>query len=147
MPQSPREILDTILGHLGFVVQIEEQEVDGHLILQIRTNEPDRLIGHREERLESLQLLLNRILLAHDRDAPRVTVDVEHHRTMRDDAFLRRIRQLAEAVLEHGRPIETEPLNSYDRRIVHNAFRDDPELATASADSDEKIKRITIKRR
>lgn len=147
MPQSPREILDTILGHLGFFVEIEELEKEGHLILQIRTNDPASLIGRREERLESLQFLVNRILLAQDHEAPRVIVDVEHHRDMRDDAFLHRIHQLAQAVRAHGRPIETEPLNSYDRRLVHNAYRDDPELITESQQLESKVKRITIRQR
>lgn len=147
MNQTPRDVLDTILGHLGFVAEIEEQLRDGHLILQIRTNEPDRLIGRREETLESLQFLVNRILLSQNREAPRVVVDVEHHRSMRDDAFLKRILLLAAAVRENGRPIETEPLNSYDRRLVHNAFREDTELETQSQNIEAKLKRIVIKRR
>jgi spoIIIJ-associated protein len=76
-----------------------------------------------------------------------VIVDVEHHRSMRDDTFLHRIQQLAGAVRENGRPIETEPLNSYDRRLVHNAFREDGELETVSQETDAKIKRITIRKR
>jgi spoIIIJ-associated protein len=147
MNQTPREVLDTILGHLGFVAEIEEQLRDGHLILQVRTNEPDRLIGRRDETLEGLQYLVNRILFSQNREAPRVIVDVEHHRSMRDDSFLHRIQQLAGAVRENGRSIETEPLNAYDRRLVHNAFRDDKELETVSQEVDAKIKRITIKRR
>lgn len=147
MPSSPKETLDTLLGHLDFVAEIEEQERDGHSILQIRTNEPQRLIGRRDETLESLQFLLNRILQSRDKEAPRVIVDVEHHRSMRDDAFLHRIQQLAAAVREHGRPIQTEPLNSYDRRLVHHAFREDPELATESQEIESRIKRITIRKR
>ena len=144
---SPKEILETILGHLGFHAEVQEQDSDGHLVLQIRTSEPERLIGRREETLESLQYLVNRILFSQDRESRRVTVDVEHHRTMRDDAFLRRIRQLSDAVRENGRPVQTEPLNSYDRRLVHNAFRDDPEIASESPEGPEKIKRIRISRR
>jgi spoIIIJ-associated protein len=147
MNQTPREVLDTLLGHLGFVAEIEEQLRDGHLILQIRTNEPQRLIGRRDESLESLQFLTNRILLAQNREAPRVVVDVEHHRSMRDDSFLRRFLQLGDAVRENGRPVETEPLNSYDRRLVHNAFRDDPELESVSQQIEAKLKRITIRKR
>jgi len=147
MNQDPRQILDTILGHLGFVVTIEEQEREGHLILQIRTSEPDRLIGRRDETLESLQFLVNRILFSQSSEAQRVIVDVEHHRAMRDDSFLHRIHLLASAVREHGREIETEPLNSYDRRLVHHAFRDDPDLTTESQQIEAKIKRITIRRR
>ena len=147
MNQTPKEVLDSILGHLGFFVEIEEQLRDEHLILQIRTNDAQRLIGRRDETLESLQFLVNRILLAQNNSAPRVVVDVEHHRSMRDDAFLQRIRQLADAVRTNGRPIETEPLNSYDRRLVHNAFRDDAELVSESQQIDAKLKRISIKKR
>jgi spoIIIJ-associated protein len=147
MNQTPKEVLETILGKLGFFVEIEEELREGHLILQIRTNEPQRLIGRRDETLESLQFLVNRILLSQNNEAPRVIVDVEHHRSMRDAAFLQRIQQLADAVKIHGRPVETEPLNSYDRRLVHNAYRDNAELMTESQRVEDKIKRITIRRR
>ena len=145
MNQTPKEVLETILGQLGFFVEIEEELREGHLILQIRTNEPQRLIGRRDETLESLQFLVNRILLSQNNEAPRVIVDVEHHRSMRDAAFLQRIRKLADAVKIHGRPVETEPLNSYDRRLVHNAYRDHAELMTESQKIEDKIKRITIR--
>ncbi len=145
--KSPKEILDTLLGHLGFFVQIEEQENENHRILQIRTHEPASLIGRREETLESLKFLLNRILHAQNPEAPRIIVDVEHHRDMRDDALLHRIQQLASVVRENGRPIQTEPLNSYDRRLVHHAFQEDAELSTWSPQDDSRIKRITIQRR
>jgi spoIIIJ-associated protein len=147
MNQTPRDILDTVLGHLGFHSEIEESEHDGHRILQVRTADPRPLIGPRGETLESLQILVNRLLSAGDKDAPRVIVDVEFHRAMREDAFLARIRHLADAVRENGKPVETEPLNSYERRLVHDAYRADPELETQSQQIDAKLKRILIKRR
>ncbi len=147
MNQTPREILENILGHLGFVVEVEELDREGRLTLQIRTNDPRPLIGHRGETLDHLQFLVNRILLAQDNEAPRVTVDVEHHRSMRDDSFIRRIRQLADAVIEHGRPVETEPLNSYDRRLVHDMFRDHTGLLSESQQVEAKLKRVTIRLR
>jgi spoIIIJ-associated protein len=147
MNQTPREILDTILGRLDFHTEIEESEHDGQIILQVRTADPRPLIGPRGETLESLQFLLNRLLVAQDTDAPRVIVDVEFHRAMRADAFLARIRHLADAVRESGRPVDTEPLNSYERRLVHDAYREDPELETQSQQIESKLKRITIRRR
>ncbi|HEY5705699.1 MAG TPA: R3H domain-containing nucleic acid-binding protein [Terrimicrobiaceae bacterium] len=144
---SPREILDTMLGYLGFVFEIEEQERDGHKVLQIFTHEADRLIGRREQTLDDLQFLLNRILQASNPKAPRVVVDVDHHRAMRDDALVAKVRHLAEAVKSTGRPLQTEPLNSYDRYVVHNAFKDDPDLMTWSPPDDAKLKRITIRAR
>ena len=144
---TPREILDAMLGYLGFVFEIEEQERDGHQVLQIFTHEVEALIGRRDQTLDDLQFLLNRILQAGDPTAPRVVVDVDHHRAMRDDALAAKVRQLAEAVKSTGRPLQTEPLNSYDRYVVHNVFKDDPDIMTWSPSDDAKVKRITIKLR
>ena len=147
MKQSPSEILDTILGYLGFAVNIEEQERDGQQVLQILTSEPERLIGPNEVVMDDLQFLVNRISAAQTPDVPRVTVDVEHHRAIRDDALIAKVQQLSKAVRATGRPIQTEPLNSYDRRIVHNFFKDDPEVMTWSPQDDSRIKRITLRKR
>ena len=80
-------------------------------------------------------------------DAPRVVVDVEHWREMKDDNLVHRIRQLADVVKNTGRPYQLEPMNSYQRRIVHNAFKDDPDVMTWSPPDDARIKRITIRKR
>lgn len=147
MNQTPTEVLDTILGYLGFVVEIQQQERDGHQVLQILTHEPERLIGRRDVVIDDLQYLVNRVLAAQEPPGERVIVDVEHHRAMRDDALVEKVLHLAQAVRSTGRPIQTEPLNSYDRRIVHNAFKDDPEIATWSPQDDARVKRITIRLR
>jgi spoIIIJ-associated protein len=144
---NARDLLDTMLGYLGFVFEIEEQERDGHLVLQIYTHEADRLIGKRDQVMDDLQYLLNRMLQTADPKARRVIVDVEHHRAMRDDALVEKMRHLAEAVKTTGRPIQTEPLNSYDRYVVHNVFKDDPEVATWSPQDDARVKRITLRLR
>jgi len=144
---TPREILDDILGYLGFAFDIEEQQKEGTPVLQIFTHDADRLIGRRGETLDDVQFLVNRILQAKDRQAQRVIVDVEHYRAMRDDAMIQRVKQLAVAVLNSGHPMQTEPLNSYDRRLVHNAFKEDAEIATWSPADESRLKRITLKLR
>ncbi|PWU08188.1 MAG: single-stranded DNA-binding protein [Verrucomicrobia bacterium] len=147
MSQTPAEVLDTILGYLGFPCTIDEQYRDGHLVLQVLTHDADRLIGRRGEILEDLQFLVNCLLQARDRCAERVIVDVEHHRAMRDDAFIHKIKQLAEGVRRTGRPLQTDPLNSYDRRLVHNAFMDDPDLITSSPPEKNRFKRVSIRKK
>lgn len=144
---TPRELLDTMLGYLGFAFEIQEQEREGSLVLQILTHDADKLIGRRGQTLDDLQYLLNRLIQEQDEKAPRVIVDVEHYREMRDDALIERVRHLAQGVENTGQPIQTDPLNSYDRRLVHNAFKDDPKIMTWSPDDDSRIKRITLKLR
>lgn len=144
---SPKEILDTILGYLGFAVQIEEQPHEQGLVLQIYTSDADLLTGRNDETLDDIQYLLNRLLQAEDPQAPRVTVDVEHRRAMRNDRLIEKIRQIASLVKERGRPLQTEPLNAYDRYLVHQAFKDDAEILSTSPDDHARMKRITLRLR
>jgi len=144
---TARELLDTMLGYLGFAFEIQEQEREGSLVLQILTHDAELLIGRRGQTLDDLQFLLNRLIQEQDAKAPRVIVDVEHYREMRDDALIERMKHLAQGVMNTGQSIQTEPLNSYDRRLVHNAFKEDPAITTWSPKDDSRIKRITLKLR
>jgi spoIIIJ-associated protein len=145
---TPKEILDDILGFLGFVVEIQEtQNESGNLVLQIYTEESGRIIGPEGETLEALQFLVNRLLQAKDKDARKVIVDCELYRSMREDRIVQRVRELAERVRITGRSLQLEPMNSYERRIVHNAFKDDPDVATWSPSDSARIKQITLLKR
>ena len=145
---TPKELLDTILGYLGFVVQIEEtQSEGGNPTLQIYTEESRRLIGRDGETLDAIQFLLNRLIQTKQKDAPKVIVDCEMYRSMREDRIVQRVRELAERVRVTGRSLQLEPMNSYERRIVHNAFKDDPDVATWSPDDSARIKQITLLKR
>lgn len=147
MNPTPKELLDTMLGHLDFAFEIKETQSGGGITLQIYSPEKERIIGRRGEVMEDLQLLVNRMLLAKDPKAPRVTVDVEHYREMHNDELVARIKQLAEIVRTTGRPYQLEPMNSYQRRIVHNAFKDDAEVETWSPKDEARIKRITLRKK
>jgi spoIIIJ-associated protein len=147
MNSPARDILDTMLGYLGFVCDIDEEERESFLLLQVHTPEKERLIGRHGEVLEDVQFLLNRILQARHPDEPRVQVDIEYYREMREDAIVQRARQIAELVKKTGRPFHLDPMNSYDRRIIHNAFKDDPDIMTWSPQDDARIKRITLKKK
>ncbi len=147
MKQTPKEILDTMLGCLGFVCEIQETEAENGLTLQVYTPEKESLIGHNGQTLDDLQYLLNRVLQAQDATSPKVHVDVEHYRDMRNDLLVARVLKIAESVRRTGMPFHLEPMNSYDRRLIHNAFKDDPQVTTWSPPDDARMKRITLKKR
>lgn len=147
MSLDPRDTLDTMLGLLGFVCEIKEFENEHGLTLMIYTAEQDRLIGRNGALLEDIQLLLNRVLTAKDKHARKVQVDIEHWREMKDDSLAQHVRQIADIVRHNGRPYHLEPMNAYERRIVHNAFKDDPEIMTWSPPDDARLKRITLRKR
>lgn len=142
-----RQILDTLLGYLGFVVTIEEDHGEEGPTLQILCEEPDDLIGRRGEVLEDIQYLVNRILLRRNPGAPRIRVDCEYYRSIREDQLLEKVKQQAGRVRATGQPVVLNPLNSYYRRLVHNIFADDPNVMSESAAGTQRFKRITLKLR
>ena len=142
--QRARETLEMMLGHLGLVFEVEETEPSGRHVLNIRSREAGRLIGRDGQILEDLQYLLNRILNRGEEGAANVIIDVEGYRQKEKQDFLGRVRELADQVRRTGRPLVLAPMNSFDRRLVHQAFADDPEIATQSEESTARLKQITL---
>jgi Predicted RNA-binding protein len=66
---------------------------------------------------------------------------------MREDRIVQRVRELGRAGAHHRPFAQLEPMNSYERRLVHNAFKDDPEVATWSPSDSARIKQITLLKR
>jgi spoIIIJ-associated protein len=145
--EHARSILDTMLGYLGFTVTIKASEGPEGPTLQVLTEDGDALVGRRGETLEDIQYLVNRILVRHITDAPRIRVDVEYYRTMREDKLIEHAKQAADRVRATGHSTELDPLNSYYRRIVHNLFADDPEIMSVSEGGQLRFKRIILKKR
>ncbi len=145
--QTARDLLDTVLGYLGFLVHIEHGESPAGLTLQVFTDESDLLIGRNGERLDDIQYLLNRLLHHRLPDAPKVRVDIAHYRLIQEDQMLDHIREQADRVRHTGRPVRLPPMNSYQRRLVHNAFKDDPYVRTSSPADGARLKCITLTRK
>lgn len=144
---SAREILEIMLRHLGYTADVAidtECEVPG---LQVTVADPkaaSALTGKRGERLDDIQHLVNKLLRQKLPDAPRIRVDVNHFRGQKDDHFLDDIRRLADKVRSSGQPVKLDPMNSYQRRLIHNLFKDDPSIKTWSPEDDSRMKRITL---
>lgn len=145
--EASQKILDTMLGHLGIPASIEIETSPDGPCLQIQSTEESAIIGRDGERLDDIQYLVNRILRNQFPKAPRVKVDCGHFRTMREDSLATEVRTLADRVRETGTPQKLRPLNAYYRRIVHNILISDPEVESHSPDGDERLKRITIRRK
>jgi spoIIIJ-associated protein len=142
--QRAKETLELMLGHLGLVFEVEEAEPSGRHVLNIHSREGGRLIGRDGHVLEDLQYLLNRILNRSEEGAPNVIIDVEGYRQKEKQDFLGRIRELADQVRQTGRPIALAPMNSFDRRLVHQAFAEDPDIITVSEEGSSRLKQITL---
>src|SRR5260370_33618202 len=112
-----KEILDTMLGYLGFVADIQEVETENGRQLQVFTAESDALIGHEGETLEDLQVLLNRILQAQDRNARRVQVDIGHWRGEAGDKLRPQGRQISRPRPIPRRSVSAQASDIYERWV------------------------------
>ncbi len=139
-----REVLDTMLGYLGFVAKIETDVSRDEASLQVLTGEPEPLIGHRGERLDDIQYLVNRIVQTQHRGAPRIRVDVDHYREIQEQNLIEEAEHLVERVVHSGEPAKMPPLNSYHRRLIHNHFAKHPQIETWSPSDSARLKRITF---
>jgi spoIIIJ-associated protein len=146
MPAQPKEILEKILGTLGFAATVEEHKLGDDLMLDVKTEEAGRLIGRQGQTLADLQYLVNRMLFQQDQNAPKVMLDVGGYRSQAREALVKKAKEAAEKVRRWGDAVELEPLNSFDRRIVHQALKDDPDIETHSVEVDGTDKKALILR-
>lgn len=142
---GPRETLELMLGHLGFIFEVREERGANGLTLQIETRDPGRLIGRNGKTIEDLQYLLNRVLATADEEHSTVIVDVEHYRSQQQREFQARIRAAIDKVRRTGEEVVLPPLNSFDRRLVHTACQGEADLVTESEAGEGRLKRVIIR--
>ena len=146
MPAQPKEIVEKILTSLGFPATVDEQKYDGGVMLDVKTEESGRLIGRQGQTLADLQYIVNRILFQQDQSAPKVMLDVGGYRSQARAALVKKAKDAAEKVKRWGDAVELEPLSAFDRRIVHQALKDDPDIDTHSVEVEGTEKKVLMLR-
>ena len=146
MPAQPKETLEKILVSLGFPAVVEEHRLEAGLLLDVKTDDAGRLIGRQGQTLADLQYITNRLLFQQDPSSPKVTVDVGGYRAQAREALVKKAKDAAEKVRRWGDAVELEPLNAFDRRIVHHALKDDPDVETHSVEVEGTEKKAILLR-
>ena len=146
MPAQSKEIVEKILGTLGFAATVEEHKFDDGLLLDVKTEDSGRLIGRQGQTLADLQYITNRIVFQQDATSPKVTVDVGGYRLQAREALVKKAKDAADKVRRWGEPVELEAMGSFDRRIIHHAFKDDPDVETHSVEVDGTDKKVLLLR-
>jgi spoIIIJ-associated protein len=146
MTAQPKATLEKVLELLGFQATVTEKEIEDGLLLDITADDSGRLIGRQGQTLSDLQYIVNRLLFQQNQDAPRVTVDVGGYRTLAREQLLKRALEAADKVRQHGDIVELEPLNSFERRIVHQAIKDDPDIESHSVEVEGTDKKVILLR-
>ena len=146
MPADAKAILEKLLQSLGFEASVNQHDLEGQVFLDVQTNDPGRLIGRQGQTLSELQYITNRLIFKQDPESPKVTLDVGNYRSQQRDALIQKAKEAAEKVRRWGDIVELEPLNAFDRRIVHNALKDDPTIETHSVEVEGTDKKAILLR-
>jgi spoIIIJ-associated protein len=112
----------------------------------VKTDDAGRLIGRQGQTLSDLQYITNRILFQQDANTPKVMVDVGGYRAQAREALVKKARDAAEKVRRWGDAVELEPMTAFDRRVVHQALKDDPDVETHSVEVEGTDKKAILLR-
>ncbi|MGQ9593364.1 MAG: RNA-binding cell elongation regulator Jag/EloR [Anaerolineae bacterium] len=148
-----QELLEGLLQHLGLRATVEQRTLppapdqgEGTLVLDIRGRDLSVLIGRQGEALRALQYLL-RLMVSHRlKRWINLVVDVEGYKERRQVLLEQLAHRMAERVVLSGQPVALEPMPPNERRIVHLALRDHPQVVTESIGQGDR-RRVTIRLR
>ena len=146
MSAQPKEVVEKILSTLGFPATVEQHNLDDGVLVDITTEDAGRLIGRQGQTLADLQYIANRILFQQDKTAPKITVDVGGYRTQAREALIKKAKDAADKVRRWGDVVELEPMGAFERRIVHQALKDDADVETQSVEVDGTDKKALLLR-
>lgn len=139
-----RTFLREVLINMGVKAEIRVKEEDS--VVKFTLTGPDMgiLIGYRGETLDSLQYLVSLVLnKGHETEYKRVILDTENYRVKREETLKRLARRIAEKVKTTEKQVKLEPMNPYERRIIHSALQNDPYVETYS-EGDEPYRRVVV---
>ena len=144
--ESAQSILGNLLRLAEFGdARVETTVADGQIYFQIITTDAGRIIGRTSQTLDAFQFLLNRLLSRQYESSPYCVVDAEHYRERRREKLLADANEALARVRQTGHPWRMPLLNSMERRIIHQALKDLPDIHTHSEDEDaEGRKRVVI---
>ena len=146
--QQIREFTETLIHKMGFPGTVAYQEMDGRkVVFNIVSEEAGILIGKKGKNIDAMQLLVNSyfIRLVDDENSPawRVILDCEGYRDRRESTIARMAQRMADEASRTGSSRLLEPLNPFERRIVHRLVADREDVASKS-EGDGLYKRVRI---
>jgi spoIIIJ-associated protein len=123
-------------------VEVEETE-DGTWRLEVVGDDAGNVIGRYGSTLNALQYLAGLVTQRRSGEHVRLLLDAEGYRDRREAALVEQARTLAAEVIKAGQEAELDPLSAFERRIIHNALMNHPEVVTYS-EGDEPDRRVII---
>lgn len=144
MPKNdPKEFLSQVFKAMNMEVEISVDFHENELEIELSGKEMGVLIGKRGQTLDSLQYLTSLVVNKGNADYIRVKVDTENYRKRRKETLENLAKNLAYKVKRTKRPVSLEPMNPYERRVIHSALQNDKYVSTHS-EGEEPFRRVII---
>ena len=142
--QNAEEFLHQLFSRMGISVSINVKETSEGLKVDLSNDDnAGSLIGRRGETLDAIQHITSQVVNKDESETVRVVVDVGGYRQKRDDTLLSMAKRMAEKAKQTRRSMSLEPMNAYERHVIHVALQDDPDVTTRSTDV-EPNRRVVI---
>ena len=142
--KAVEDFLKNTMKAMDMEVELKtEIDQDGALCVDMSGEHMGKLIGKRGQTLDSLQYLANRVANKHQEGYVRVKLDTENYRARREETLRHLAKNIAHKVKRNRRPVALEPMNPYERRIIHSALQSDPYVMTHS-EGEEPFRKVVI---
>jgi len=136
-----KEVFDAM--KMVVVVDVKYNEEEKNMDIDLSGDDMGVLIGKRGQTLDSLQYLVSLVVNKNSEDYIRVKVDTENYRQRRKDTLENLAKNIAYKVKRTKRTVSLEPMNPYERRIIHSALQNDKYVSTHS-EGDEPFRRVVV---
>ena len=137
-------VILTILGKMGIEAEVIGMgDVDGKIYVELVSKESGLIIGKKGATLDSLQFLMNLMIDSKIRHGRKIVLDIESYRDKREMALIRLGKSAAASVIKTGKPKLLEPMNPFERRIIHMALQDHDKVFTKS-DGNGTYKKVRV---
>ena len=136
-----KEVFDAM--NMVVVIDVKYDEENRNIDIELSGDEMGVLIGKRGQTLDSLQYLVSLVVNKDEDEYIRVKVDTEDYRKRRKETLENLAKNIAYKVKRTKRPVSLEPMNPYERRIIHSALQNDKYVTTHS-EGEEPFRRVVV---
>jgi len=132
-----------ITSKMGLELNITSKHDDNMVFIDIEGKDAGTIIGKRGQTLDSLQYLANLVVNKNTEKYMKVVINAENYREKRESTLEQLAIRLAGKVYKTKRPVRLEPMNPYERKVIHTTLQDDVRVNTKS-EGEEPYRRVVI---
>ncbi len=137
------EFIKGLFRIIGTDIDTRSIEEDNRIYIEIMTESAGLIIGKRGKTLEALQMLVNIVANKGEEKWKKIVLDIENYRDKRENTLRELALKVAKKVKKTGKAQYLEPMNPFERRVIHMTLQDDPHIDTKSEGSGN-LKKVKV---